>query len=64
MSETTTKPATRAPKLLAEYDCDEGRRQLVGQRVDGAVRSSTAAPAGAPTSSPTRSPRWQSSKGL
>ena len=38
MSDTATKPATGAPKLLAEYDCDEGTRQLIGQRVDGVVR--------------------------
>ena len=38
MSETATKRATGAPKLLAEYDCDEGTRQLIGQRVEGNVR--------------------------
>ena len=38
MNETGTKPATGAPQLLAEYDCDEGTRQLIGQRVDGNVR--------------------------
>ena len=38
MSETPAKPATGAPKLLAEYDCDEGTRQLIGQRVEGKVR--------------------------
>ena len=46
MSETATKPATGAPHLLAEYDCDEGRRQLIGQRVDGAVRITDRRPGG------------------
>ncbi len=46
MSETATQPATGAPKLLAEYDCDEGRRQLIGQRVDGAVRITDRRPGG------------------
>ncbi len=38
MSDTATKGQTGAPKLLAEYDCDEGARQLIGRRVDGVVR--------------------------
>ena len=46
MSETATKPATGAPQLLAEYDCDEGRRQLIGQRVDGKVRITDRRPGG------------------
>ncbi len=46
MSETAMKPATGAPKLLAEYDCDEGKRQLIGQRVDGAVRITDRRPGG------------------
>ncbi len=37
MSETATKPATGAPKLLAEYDCNAGKRQLIGARVNGSV---------------------------
>ncbi len=31
----TTETTTGQPQLLATYDCDEGQRQLVGQRVDG-----------------------------
>ena len=46
MSETATKPATGAPQLLAEYDCDEGKRQLIGQRVDGKVRITDRRPGG------------------
>ena len=46
MSETATKPATGAPKLLADYDCDEGRRQLIGQRGDGKVRITDRRPGG------------------
>ena len=46
MSETATKPQTGAPQLLAEYDCDEGKRQLIGQRVDGAVRITDRRPGG------------------
>ena len=46
MSETATKPATGAPKLLAEYDCDEGKRQLIGQRVDGTVQITDRRPGG------------------
>ncbi len=46
MSETATKPQTGAPKLLAEYDCDEGRRQLIGQRVEGKVRITDRRPGG------------------
>ena len=33
----TAKPATGEPTLLATYQCDEGTRQLVGQRIDGRV---------------------------
>ena len=46
MSETPAKPETGAPKLLAEYDCDEGTRQLIGQRVDGNVRITDRRPGG------------------
>ena len=46
MSETATKFATGVPKLLAEYDCDEGKRQLIGQRVDGTVRITGRRPGG------------------
>ncbi len=35
---TATAPATGSAKVLATYECDEGTRQLVGQRVDGIVR--------------------------
>ena len=34
----TTEKATGQAKVLATYECDEGQRQLVGQRVDGIVR--------------------------
>jgi hypothetical protein len=30
-------PATGEQKVLATYECDEGTRQLVGQRIDGQV---------------------------
>ena len=46
MSETVTEGETGAPKLLAEYDCDDGRRQLIGQRVDGTVRITDRRPGG------------------
>ncbi len=46
MSETATKSTTGAPKLLAEYECDEGKRQLIGQRVDGVVRITDRCPGG------------------
>jgi len=31
------KPLTGEPQILASYECDEGTRQLVGQRIKGAV---------------------------
>ncbi len=34
----TTEHTTGQAKVLATYDCDEGQRQLIGQRVDGIVR--------------------------
>ena len=46
MSETQAKSETEAPKLLAAYDCDEGRRQLIGQRVEGKVRITDHRPGG------------------
>ena len=46
MRESAMKPATGAPQLLAEYDCDEGRRQLIGQRVEGKVRVTDRRPGG------------------
>ena len=46
MSKTAMKPQTGAPQLLAEYDCDEGKRQLIGQRVDGTVRITDRRPGG------------------
>jgi hypothetical protein len=33
----TARPATGEPTVLATYECDEGTRQLVGQRIDGRV---------------------------
>jgi hypothetical protein len=43
-----TAPATGEQKVLADYECDEGTRQLVGQRIDGRVALSDmpAAPQG------------------
>ena len=40
MSTTTDTPPTAASEaiVLATYQCDEGERQLVGQRVDGVPR--------------------------
>jgi hypothetical protein len=32
-----TAPATGEQKVLATYECDEGTRQLVGQRIAGRV---------------------------
>jgi hypothetical protein len=32
MSAAATKPATSQPQVVAAYCCDEGTRQLVGQR--------------------------------
>jgi hypothetical protein len=37
MTATRDKPLTGQPKILATYECDEGTRQLVGQRIDGRV---------------------------
>ena len=47
MSATATSehPTGRA-KVLATYDCDQGPRQLVGQRVDGIVRITDRSAAG------------------
>jgi hypothetical protein len=33
----TAPPASGKPTVLASYDCDEGTRQLVGQRIAGRV---------------------------
>jgi len=43
---TEISNATGNAQVLATYDCDEGRRQLVGQRVDGTVRITDRNPAG------------------
>src|SRR5215211_5735662 len=37
MSDTATSPATGAAQVCGEYNCDEGRRQLVAQRINGRV---------------------------
>jgi hypothetical protein len=37
MSATASKPATGRPRVLATYQCDEGTRKLVAQRINGAV---------------------------
>jgi hypothetical protein len=37
MTATRGKPATGQPKVLATYECDEGTRQLVAQRIKGKV---------------------------
>jgi hypothetical protein len=31
------RPGAGAPRVLASYECDEGTRQLVGQRIEGRV---------------------------
>jgi hypothetical protein len=33
----TAPPASGKPTVVASYDCDEGTRHLVGQRIDGRV---------------------------
>jgi hypothetical protein len=33
----TSTPASGEPTVVATYECDEGTRQLVGQRIDGRV---------------------------
>jgi hypothetical protein len=35
--DTTTPPTAGQPQILASYRCDEGTRQLVGQRINGSV---------------------------
>jgi hypothetical protein len=40
MSETATTRKTGTRAVLAQYECDEGGRQLVGQRVNGSVHIS------------------------
>ena len=37
MSAAATKPPTGEPQILATYQCEEGTRQLVGQRIRGTV---------------------------
>jgi len=37
MSGTRTSPTTGAPQVRGDYDCDEGPRQLVAQRINGRV---------------------------
>jgi hypothetical protein len=37
MAATASKPATGQPQILATYECDEGTRQLIGQRINGTV---------------------------
>ena len=37
MATTAEKQITGEPKVLASYDCDEGTRQLVAQRIKGQV---------------------------
>ena len=43
---TATPQQTGKPKVLATYQCDEGQRQLVGQRVDGIVQITDQRPGG------------------
>jgi hypothetical protein len=45
MSGTPSKPAPGQPKVLATYECDQGTRQLVAQRINGKV-ALTDVPAG------------------
>jgi hypothetical protein len=51
MSATTTDTpkATGKTMVLATYDCDEGTRQLVGQRIDGLVQITDRRPVGGRT---------------
>jgi len=37
MSATAAKPRTGQPQVLATYQCQEGTRQLISQRIDGTV---------------------------
>jgi hypothetical protein len=37
MTATASKPAPGHPQILGTYQCDEGPRQLVAQRVNGKV---------------------------
>jgi hypothetical protein len=37
MAATSTTPTTSKPEVRATYECDEGTRQLVGQRINGRV---------------------------
>jgi hypothetical protein len=37
MAAAPTRPATGEPEVRATYECDEGTRQLVGQRISGRV---------------------------
>jgi hypothetical protein len=37
MSGTPTSPTTGVPQVRGNYDCDEGPRQLVAQRINGRV---------------------------
>jgi hypothetical protein len=37
MTAPASKPATGRPKVLATYECDEGTRRLVAQRINGRV---------------------------
>ncbi len=45
-STTTDEQTTGEPRVLATYQCDEGQRQLIGQRVDGVVRITDRRPGG------------------
>ena len=37
MSAAATRPASGEPQMFASYECEQGSRQLVGQRIDGEV---------------------------
>jgi hypothetical protein len=37
MNATASEPTAGEPQVLASYECDEGTRQLVGQRINGRV---------------------------
>jgi hypothetical protein len=37
MSGTATRQTTGKPEIRASYECDEGTRRLVAQRIDGRV---------------------------
>lgn len=60
----TARPATCPPTVLAIYQCDEGTRKLVGQRINGKapLNEIPAGDHGRSTSWSITSPPWPSSR--